>query len=49
MSSVKIRNHRDILLAPIVSEKSYALRAANNYTFRVHKDAHTTQIRQAIE
>jgi large subunit ribosomal protein L23 len=32
-----------------VSEKSYALLAANKYTFRVHDEAHKTQIRQAIE
>jgi large subunit ribosomal protein L23 len=32
-----------------VSEKSYALLAANKYTFRVHPDAHKTQIRQAVE
>ena len=39
----------EILLAPIVSEKSYALLSANKYTFRVHDDAHKTQIRQAVE
>jgi large subunit ribosomal protein L23 len=32
-----------------VSEKSYALLAANKYTFRVHPDAHKTQVRQAVE
>lgn len=40
---------REILIRPVVSEKSYALLAANKYTFRVHDDAHKTQIRQAIE
>ena len=34
---------------PIVSEKSYALATVGKYTFRVHPDAHKTQIKQAIE
>ena len=38
-----------VILAPIVSEKSYVLAAADKYTFRVHPDAHKTQIRQAVE
>ena len=38
-----------ILLAPIVSEKSYEGIEDNKYTFRVHPDAHRTQIRQAVE
>jgi large subunit ribosomal protein L23 len=32
-----------------VSEKSYGLIVENRYTFKVHKDAHKTQIRQAVE
>jgi large subunit ribosomal protein L23 len=40
---------REIVIKPVVSEKSYALLAANKYTFRVHEEAHKTQIRQAIE
>ena len=40
---------RQVLIKPIVSEKSYALLAANKYTFRVHDDAHKTQVRQAVE
>ena len=39
----------EVLLAPIVSEKSYGLIADRKYTFRVHKNAHKTQIRQAVE
>jgi large subunit ribosomal protein L23 len=39
----------EILLAPIVSEKSYSLIGDRKYTFRVHRDAHKTQIRQAVE
>ena len=42
-------NARTVIIRPIVSEKSYALLAANKYTFRVHDDAHKTQIRQAVE
>jgi large subunit ribosomal protein L23 len=42
-------NPRSVIIRPIVSEKSYALLGANKYTFRVHEDAHKTQIRQAIE
>ena len=38
-----------IVLAPIVSEKSYAATARNSYTFKVHPDAHKTHIRQAVE
>ena len=40
---------RDVLIAPIVSEKSYNLIDGNKYTFRVHKDAHRLQVRQAVE
>ena len=42
-------NARNVIIRPIVSEKSYALLAANKYTFRVHPDAHKTQVRQAVE
>jgi large subunit ribosomal protein L23 len=38
-----------IVLAPIVSEKSYHGSVHGTYTFRVHSDAHKTQIRQAVE
>jgi large subunit ribosomal protein L23 len=38
-----------VLLAPIVSEKSYAATTTGCYTFKVHQDAHKTQIRQAVE
>ena len=38
-----------IVLAPVVSEKSYAGTADGLYTFKVHKDAHKTQVRQAVE
>jgi large subunit ribosomal protein L23 len=38
-----------VLIRPVVSEKSYEQIQTNQYTFRVHKDAHKTQIRQAVE
>ena len=38
-----------IVLAPIVSEKSYSGTSVGKYTFRVHEDAHRTQVRQAVE
>ena len=38
-----------IVISPIVSEKSYVLATAGKYTFRVHDDAHKTQIKQAVE
>ena len=39
----------EVLLAPVVSEKSYSLIGDRKYTFKVHKDAHKTQVRQAVE
>ena len=40
----------EVLLAPVVSEKSYAqIEASNTYSFRIHPDAHKTQVRQAVE
>jgi large subunit ribosomal protein L23 len=42
-------NARQVILRPVISEKSYALLAANKYTFRVHGRSNKTQVRQAIE
>jgi large subunit ribosomal protein L23 len=42
-------NSRQVIVRPVVSEKSYALLAANKYTFRVHERASKTQVRQAVE
>jgi len=39
----------EVLLAPVVSEKSYSLISDRKYTFKVHKDAHKTQVRRAVE
>ena len=38
-----------VIIRPVVSEKTYVLATADKYTFRVHPDAHKTQIRQAVE
>ena len=42
-------NVRDVIVEPVVSEKSYALMADGKYTFRVHERAHKTQIKRAVE
>jgi large subunit ribosomal protein L23 len=40
---------REVLIAPVVSEKSYSMIESRKYSFRVHPDAHKTQVRQAVE
>jgi large subunit ribosomal protein L23 len=40
---------RQIIIEPVVSEKSYALMADGKYTFRVEDRAHKTQIADAVE
>jgi large subunit ribosomal protein L23 len=42
-------DHRDVLLAPVISEKSYGLLDDNKYTFEVHPDSNKTQIKIAVE
>ena len=44
-----MKNPRDIVIAPIVSEKSYALTETGAYTFKVHSDATKPEIHDAIE
>ena len=44
-----IADPRDILLAPVISEKSYGLIEEGTYTFLVHPDANKTQIKIAVE
>ena len=39
----------EVLIKPVISEKSYEGIAQNKYTFKVHRDAHKTQVRQAVE
>ena len=42
-------NAREVIIRPVISEKSYALLTANKYTFRVHERSNKTQVRQAVE
>ena len=44
-----VTDPRDIILAPVISEKSYGLIEDNVYTFFVHPDSNKTQIKIAIE
>jgi large subunit ribosomal protein L23 len=44
-----IPDPRDVLLRPVISEKSYGLLDENKYTFVVHPDANKTQIKIAVE
>jgi large subunit ribosomal protein L23 len=44
-----VTNARDIIVSPVVSEKSYALMEAGVYTFKVHPDASKPQIRDAVQ
>jgi large subunit ribosomal protein L23 len=40
---------RQVIVEPVISEKSYALMAEGKYTFRVAERAHKTQIAHAVE
>ena len=44
-----MKDHRDVLLAPVVSEKSYGLLDENKYTFIVAPDSNKTEIKIAVE
>jgi large subunit ribosomal protein L23 len=44
-----MKDPRDVVIEPIVSEKSYALLEQNVYTFRVHPDASKPEIGDAVE
>ncbi|MHB1486437.1 MAG: 50S ribosomal protein L23 [Acidimicrobiales bacterium] len=44
-----MKDLRDVILRPVVSEKSYKLLDANTYTFVVHPSATKIEIRQAVE
>ena len=39
----------EVLLAPVLSEKSYSLIDQRKYAFKIHPDAHRLQVRQAVE
>ena len=40
---------RQVIVAPVISEKSYALMSEGKYTFRVNGRSHKTQIARAVE
>ncbi len=44
-----MKSPRDVIIRPVVSEKSYAGLEANRYTFLVRKDSNKTEIKEAIE
>ena len=44
-----MKSPRDVIIRPMVSEKSYAGLEANKYTFLVHNDASKTEIKEAIQ
>lgn len=44
-----MKDPRDVILKPVVSEKSYALLDRNVYTFIVAPDANKIEIKQAVE
>jgi len=46
---MRIADPRDILIAPVISEKSYGLLDENKYTFLVSPSANKTQIKIAVE
>lgn len=44
-----MKDPRDVLLGPVVSEKSYSLIENNVYTFKVHSSASKPEIRDAVQ
>jgi large subunit ribosomal protein L23 len=44
-----VKSPRDVIIRPVVSEKSYAGLEANKYTFLVHPEASKTEIKEAIQ
>jgi large subunit ribosomal protein L23 len=44
-----VRTPRDVILRPVVSEKSYAGLEQNRYTFLVRGDANKTEIKEAVQ
>jgi large subunit ribosomal protein L23 len=44
-----VKSHRDVILAPVVSEKSYALLDEGRYTFIVHPRTNKTEIKEAVQ
>ena len=44
-----MKSPRDVIVRPVVTEKSYADLEANRYTFLVHPEANKTEIKEAIQ
>ena len=44
-----MKTARDVIIRPMVSEKSYAGIEQNRYTFLVHRDANKTEIKEAVQ
>jgi large subunit ribosomal protein L23 len=44
-----VKSPRDVIIRPVVSEKSYAGLEGNRYTFLVHPQANKTEIKEAIQ
>ena len=44
-----MRDHRDVIIRPVISEKSYEMIDENKYTFIVDRNANKTHIKQAVE
>ena len=44
-----MRHYSDVIIAPVITEKSMANRQANVYTFKVAKDATKNEIKNAVE
>ena len=44
-----MKSPRDVIIRPVVSEKSYAGLETNTYTFLVHPEANKTEIKEAIQ
>jgi large subunit ribosomal protein L23 len=49
MTAAVQKDPRDVLLKPVISEKSYGLLDENKYTFEVHPDSNKTEIKIAVE
>ncbi|ALB03710.1 50S ribosomal protein L23 [Kocuria palustris] len=47
--SVTYKDPRDVIVAPVLSEKSYSLMDQGQYIFQVTPDANKIEIRQAVE
>jgi large subunit ribosomal protein L23 len=44
-----VKSHRDVIIRPMVSEKSYAGLEQNRYTFLVAREANKTEIKEAVQ